>query len=109
MICDTVESVRESRNAVARSGSVATMKTAARIFHSNRPGSRNERALTAAGAPASNVTGYAFISTNFLNAHGASTLTDFKTFSFTPGIFVMPPPSANSRSNLKEGVEMLAP
>ena len=65
--------------------------------------------LRAAGSPTTNMTGYAFISTNFLNAHGASTLTDFKTFSFTPGIFVMPPPSANSRSNLKEGVEMLAP
>jgi len=65
--------------------------------------------LTAAGSPTTNMTGYAFISTNFLNAHGASTLTDFKTFSFTPGIFVMPPPSANSRSNLKDGVEMLAP
>jgi len=65
--------------------------------------------LAAAGSPTTNMTGYAFISTNFLNAHGASTLTDFKTFSFTPGIFVMPPPSANSRSNLKEGVEMLAP
>jgi len=70
--------------------------------------------LSAAGSPTTNATGYAFITTNFLNAHGASTLTDFKTFSFTPGVFVLPPPSANSRnnlthSNLGAGAEMLGP
>jgi hypothetical protein len=53
--------------------------------------------LTAAGQTGS-FTGYMFIQTNFLNAHGSPFVSDFRNFtSFSP-MLVLPPPIATSRS-----------
>lgn len=52
--------------------------------------------LTAAGQTGS-FTGYMFIQTNFLNAHGAPFVSDFRNFtSFSP-MLVLAPPIGNSR------------
>src|SRR5262249_23671277 len=42
--------------------------------------------------------GYIFIRTDFLNAHGMATVTDFKTFSLASQVLVLDPPSVNSRN-----------
>jgi hypothetical protein len=48
--------------------------------------------LTAAGQTGS-FTGYIFVQTNFLNAHGAPFVSDFRNFtSFTP-MLILPPPA----------------
>lgn len=68
--------------------------------------------LAAAAAPAG-FSGYIFIQTNFLNAHGTATITDFRTYSLTANVLVVPPPLANGRNNLTHlslgnGAEMLS-
>jgi hypothetical protein len=53
--------------------------------------------LTAAGQTGS-FTGYIFLQTNFLLAHGAPFVSDFRNFtSFTP-MLVLPPPISNART-----------
>lgn len=57
--------------------------------------------------------GYVFITANFLNAHGTATITDFRTFSLSANVLVMPPPSTASRNapahnNFANGVETMA-
>jgi len=53
--------------------------------------------LTAAGQTG-NFTGYIFITTNFLDAHGTATISDFRTYSLTANVLVMPPPATFSRA-----------
>jgi len=53
--------------------------------------------LTAAGQTG-NFTGYVFIQTNFLDAHGTATISDFKTYSLTAAVYVLPPPATTPRS-----------
>jgi hypothetical protein len=53
--------------------------------------------LTAAGQTGG-FTGYVFIQTNFLDAHGTATISDFKTYSLTAGVYVLPPPATTPRS-----------
>jgi len=53
--------------------------------------------LTAAGQTG-NFTGYVFISANFLDAHGTATISDFKTYSLTANVLVLPPPATTSRT-----------
>jgi len=60
--------------------------------------------LTAAGQTG-NFTGYVFIQANFLNAHGTATISDFKTYSLTANVLVLPPPATTSRTaNGAEGL-----
>jgi hypothetical protein len=62
--------------------------------------------LTAAGQTGS-FTGYIFMTTNFLNAHGAPFVSDFRNFtSFTP-MLVLPPPISAGRSSGVGGFESL--
>jgi hypothetical protein len=57
--------------------------------------------LTSAGQTGS-FTGYIFVTTNFLNAHGAPFVSDFRNFtSFTP-MLVLLPPLGNPRSGAVE-------
>jgi len=58
--------------------------------------------LTAAGQTG-NFTGYVFIQANFLDAHGTATISDFKTYSLTANVLVLPPPATTPRT----GVEAL--
>jgi hypothetical protein len=60
--------------------------------------------LAAAGHPGT-FTGYIFIQTNFTNAHGVGTITDFKTFSLATNVLVLPPPTTAGRAG--NGVESL--
>lgn len=53
--------------------------------------------LTAAGQTGG-FTGYVFIQCNFLNAHGTATISDFKTYSLTANVLVLPPPTTVPRS-----------
>jgi len=53
--------------------------------------------LTAAAQPGDFV-GYIFIRTDFLNAHGMATVSDFKTTSLASQVLVLDPPSITSRS-----------
>jgi len=53
--------------------------------------------LTAAGQTG-NFTGYIFITTNFLDAHGTATISDFRTYSLTANVLVLPPPATFSRA-----------
>jgi hypothetical protein len=63
--------------------------------------------LTAAGQTGS-FTGYMFITTNFLNAHGAPFVSDFRNFtSFTP-MLVLPPPISAGRTGGTNGFESLS-
>ena len=55
--------------------------------------------LTAAGQTGDFV-GYIFIQTNFLLAHGAATISDFRTYSLAAPIHVLPPPAQFSRNLL---------
>src|SRR5439155_14044189 len=52
--------------------------------------------LTAAGHPGA-FTGYIFITCNFVDAHGTATISDFKTYSLTANVLVMPPPATSPR------------
>jgi len=62
--------------------------------------------LTAAGQTG-NFTGYVFIQTNFLNAHGTATISDFRTYSLTANVLVLPPPATTPRSGGAGSVESL--
>jgi hypothetical protein len=63
--------------------------------------------LTAAGQTGS-FTGYIFIQTNFINAHGAPFVSDFRNFtSFSPAL-VLPPPATAPRTGGGTGVESLS-
>ena len=62
--------------------------------------------LSAAGSTG-NFTGYVFIRTNFLNAHGTATISDFKTYSLTANVLVLPPPATSSRDAPGGGSEQL--
>jgi len=62
--------------------------------------------LTAAGQTGS-YTGYIFFQTNFINAHGAPFVSDFRNFtSFSP-MLVLPPPSTAPRTSPANGFESL--
>jgi len=54
--------------------------------------------LTTAGQTG-NFTGYVFIQANFLNAHGTATISDFKTYSLTANVLVLPPPATTPRTS----------
>jgi len=54
--------------------------------------------LTAAGQTTGTFQGYVFIQTNFLNAHGTATISDFRTYSLTANVLVLPPPATSPRS-----------
>jgi hypothetical protein len=60
--------------------------------------------LPAAGHPGP-FTGYIFIVANFTNAHGTATISDFKTYSLTSNVLVLPPPTTAGRAG--NGVESL--
>ena len=62
--------------------------------------------LTAAGQTG-NFTGYIFIETNFLNAHGTATISDFKTYSLTANVLVLPPPATTPRGGSAGSFEAL--
>jgi hypothetical protein len=62
--------------------------------------------LTAAGQTG-NFTGYIFITTNFLDGHGTATISDFRTYSLTSNVLVLPPPATVSRSTPTIGFEAL--
>jgi len=62
--------------------------------------------LTAAGQTG-NFIGYVFIQTNFLNAHGTATISDFKTYSLTANVLVLPPPATTPRGTGAGAVESL--
>lgn len=51
--------------------------------------------------------GYCFIQTNFLNAHGTATISDFKTYSLASNVLVLPPPATADRNTPGSGVEAL--
>jgi len=54
--------------------------------------------LTAAGQTGT-FTGYVFIQANFLEAHGTATISDFKTYSLTANVLVLPPPATSPRGS----------
>ncbi len=56
--------------------------------------------LTAAGSCPNPFTGYAFIRANFLAAHGTATISDFKTYSLTSNVLVLPPPATTPRDSV---------
>ncbi len=61
--------------------------------------------LTAAGQTAS-FNGYIFIRANFLDAHGTATISDFKTYSLTANVLVLPPPATTPRDSVTvEGLD----
>jgi hypothetical protein len=51
--------------------------------------------------------GYIFIQANFLNAHGAATISDFRTYSLASPVLVMAPPATSPRSSPSGSVESL--
>ena len=55
--------------------------------------------LTAAGQTG-NFIGYVFIRANFLDAHGTATISDFRTYSLTANVLVLPPPATTSRDSV---------
>jgi len=62
--------------------------------------------LTAAGQTG-NFTGYIFIQANFLDAHGTATISDFRTYSLTSNVLVLPPPATTPRTAPSGGAEAL--
>jgi hypothetical protein len=52
--------------------------------------------------------GYIFIRTNFLNAHGTATISDFRTYSLAANVLVLPPPASFSRNTPSGGAEQLS-
>jgi hypothetical protein len=65
------------------------------------------QALTAAGQTG-NFIGYLFVQANFLNAHGAATISDFRTYSLSSNVLVLLPPATSPRSAPVGGAESLA-
>jgi hypothetical protein len=64
--------------------------------------------LTAAGQPAgSTFTGYIFIQANFIDAHGAAFVSDFRNFTSASPVLVLPPPATAPRTAPATGVESL--
>ncbi len=63
--------------------------------------------LTAAGQATGTFQGYVFIQANFLNAHGTATISDFRTYSLTAEVLVLPPPATAPRSGGAASVEAL--
>lgn len=61
---------------------------------------------TAAGQTGS-FTGYIFIQAPFIDAHGASFISDFRSFTSASPVLVLAPPASASRSNPGGGVETL--
>ncbi len=55
--------------------------------------------LLAAAGQTADFTGYIFIRTDFLNAHGMATITDFKGFSLASQVLVLSPPTVTGRSS----------
>ena len=55
--------------------------------------------MTAAGQTG-NFIGYIFIRANFLDAHGTATISDFKTYSLTANVLVLPPPATTPRDSV---------
>jgi len=55
--------------------------------------------MTAAGQTGG-FTGYIFIRANFLDAHGTATISDFKTYSLTANVLVLPPPATTPRDSV---------
>jgi len=51
--------------------------------------------------------GYVFVSANFLNAHGAATISDFRTYSLATPVLVLAPPATSARSAPSGSVESL--
>ena len=64
------------------------------------------QALSAAGQTG-NFVGYVFIQTNFLNAHGTATISDFRTYSLAANVLVLSPPQTLSRTAALTGAEQL--
>lgn len=62
--------------------------------------------LTAAGQTGT-FQGYVFIQANFLDAHGTATISDFRTYSLTAEVLVLPPPATSPRSGGAGSVEAL--
>jgi hypothetical protein len=54
--------------------------------------------LSAAGQTGT-FTGYIFIQANFLGAHGTATISDFRTYSLTANVLVLPPPATVPRAS----------
>jgi hypothetical protein len=63
--------------------------------------------LSAAGQTGT-FTGYVFIQANFLGAHGTATISDFRTYSLTANVLVLPPPATQPRAGaFTNGAEAL--
>jgi len=62
--------------------------------------------MTAAGQTG-NFQGYCFIQANFLDAHGTATISDFRTYSLTANVLVLPPPATTPRTAPSGGAEGL--
>jgi hypothetical protein len=63
--------------------------------------------LTAAGQTSGTFTGYIFIQANFINAHGAAFVSDFRNFTSASPVLVLPPPATAPRVSPGGGVESL--
>jgi len=63
--------------------------------------------LLAAASITGNFQGYIFMTANFLDAHGTATISDFRTYSLTSNVLVLPPPAQTSRNGPTGGAEQL--
>jgi hypothetical protein len=63
--------------------------------------------LPVSNCAAGDFVGYIFITANFLNAHAAATISDFRTYSLAAPALVLPPPATTPRSAPTSGVESL--
>ena len=63
--------------------------------------------LLSAAGQTGNFIGYVFIRANFLNGHGTATISDFRTYSLTANVLVLPPPATFSRDAPSGGSEQL--
>jgi hypothetical protein len=63
--------------------------------------------LPVSNCAAGDFVGYIFITANFLNAHAAATISDFRTYSLAAPAMVLPPPATTPRSSPTTGVESL--
>jgi len=63
--------------------------------------------LPVSNCAAGDFVGYIFVTANFLNAHGQSTISDFRTYSLATNVLVLPPPATQPRSNPLGSVESL--
>lgn len=64
--------------------------------------------LSFTSAAGSQFSGYAFVTANFLGAHGNATISDFRTYSLATNVLVLPPPASKSRNTPENGAEALA-